>query len=126
MPGASTRTSPLSCRVPSSIVVAVLSDPAIRTNSSSMQDSRWISNTAVQCIVPPGTGILLPVHVTICGCSSGAELKGQATTYLGPVEARMGASPVTFSYDEDVIQVWPKTCMPSWQQRRYSFPADFG
>ena len=54
----------------------------------------WLSDTAVRCIVPKGSGARLAVHVTVCGC-------GEASR--APQSSAVVANSM-FSYDEDAMR----------------------
>jgi len=60
------------------------------------QTAKWISDSTIKCVIPPGAGVGLPVHVTVCGCGD-ASRSPQST-----IDPTMPA--VTFSYDEDVMK----------------------
>ena len=69
------------------------SHPTVKIGQSSCLETKWISNQAIHCVVPPGQGTHLPIRVTICGCGSHAVSQSSDA-----------ASPQYFSYDEDIMK----------------------
>jgi hypothetical protein len=73
--------------------------------------TKWISDIAVRCVVPRGSGAQLLVQVTVCGCGEGA-VNPQASS----------AHSQLFSYDEDIMRISGKALLSGINLKAHKLP----